>query len=157
MCDHIQEPMCFCRTRKRNAFQSSIFSVTEKYLLCSITKPIEGNLCTLKKTSSSFKIVMRDITTLHADVIAQKSARFGMIQTLPALSWGLPTIRSCVETLFSILQLTDHFQAGNFRGHSSIILCFSAEPFKYSWVRCKTGHTLLHLLSSIICCALWVC
>lgn len=67
----------------------TIFSATEKYLLCSITKSIEGNLCALK-TSSSFKIIMRDITTMQADVIAQKPARFERVQTLPALSWGAP-------------------------------------------------------------------
>ena len=33
---------------------------------------------------------MRDTATTHADVIAQKPARFGRIQILPALSWGAP-------------------------------------------------------------------
>lgn len=33
---------------------------------------------------------MRDVTTMHSEAITQKPGKFGMIQTLPALSWGAP-------------------------------------------------------------------
>ena len=46
------ERQAFARKGKRNVTRSAsvltIFSGTEKYLLCSITKSIEGNLCALK-------------------------------------------------------------------------------------------------------------
>lgn len=45
---------------------------------------------------------------MPADVIAQKPARFGTIQTLPALSGEFPTIYSCAKPLFNILRLVRH-------------------------------------------------
>lgn len=80
---------------------------------------------------------MRDIATTHADVVAQKPARFGRIQTLPALSWGAPYYLQLCRVFIqhpSACQTPPavHFQMGNSSGHSSTVACISAMPFEYS-------------------------
>lgn len=80
---------------------------------------------------------MRDITTMHTEAIAQKSGKFGMIQTLPALSWGAPYHLQLCETFIqhpSACQTPPAvlFQMGNSSGHSSIVTCLSAVPFEYN-------------------------
>lgn len=51
---------------------------------------------------------MRDIATMHTEVIAQKPGKFRMIQTLPALFWGAPYHLQMCETFINILQLVRH-------------------------------------------------
>lgn len=86
---------------------------------------------------------------MHADVIAQKSARFGMVQTLPALSWGAPDylqlwgdfIQRLVRHHLLFISKWEIQSA-----HSSIVTCVSAVPTRQKVWRCKTGLLALHTL-----------
>lgn len=74
---------------------------------------------------------MRDVTTMHTEAITQKPGEFGMIQTLPALSWGAPYHLQLWETFIqhpSACQTPPdvHFRIGNSSGPSSIVTCLSA-------------------------------
>lgn len=111
---------------------------------------------------------MRDITTMHTEAIAQKPGKFGMIQTLPALSRGAPYHLQLCENFIqhpSACQTPPAvlFQMGNSSGHSSIVTCSSAVPFEChsstvrGMERCKTAHFITHpaihliTVSSLLC------
>ena len=79
---------------------------------------------------------MRDIATMHADVIAQKPARLGRSPTLLASSWGAPYyLQLCAPFIQPPPAWQTPpavpFQMGYSSGHSSIVTCFSAVPFEY--------------------------
>lgn len=52
-------------------------------------------------------MVMRDVATMHADVIAQNPARLGRIPTLPAYPGELPAAYSCVEPYSATFSWSD--------------------------------------------------